>query len=97
VFDLNDQHDAVGGCATVTEPAHRDEDREAAAMRWLRGEFPGWDVTLDSTAGWEGDHRPLWIAQRDGHHPQAELSAAKLHSRLTDYLQRESRRGSYKN
>lgn len=82
--------------ATVTEtaPATTVNDR---AMTWLETEFPGWSIELDETATWEGELRPLWIARRDGHHPQAELSAAKLHSRLSDYLHREERRRALTN
>jgi hypothetical protein len=66
-------------------------------LAWLEAEFPGWRVTIDETATWEGDLRPLWIARRHGHHPQAELSAAKLHTRLSDYLDREERRHALAN
>lgn len=66
-------------------------------LAWLRDEFPGWVFTVDETATWEGDLRPLWIARRDGHHPQSELSPAKLHSRLADYLQRIERRNALSN
>ena len=67
------------------------------ALSWLHEEFPGWTIDVDETATWEGDLRSLWIARREGHHPQAELSAAKLHSRLSDYLQREERRRAFSN
>lgn len=67
------------------------------ALSWLHEEFPGWTIDVDETATWEGDLRSLWIARRDGHHPQAELSAAKLHSRMSDYLQREERRRAFSN
>jgi hypothetical protein len=107
VFDPQEHHDgtptpAGGGCATRTKPTTRhassdgSEDVEGA-VRWLHAEFPGWEVSLDRTSGWQGSYRALWIARRAGHHPQAELSPAKLHSRLTDYLARESRRGAYRN
>jgi hypothetical protein len=72
-------------------------DRTATTVRWLEGEFPGWTVEVDETATWEGDLRPLWIARRPGHHPQAELSAAKLHTRLADYLAREQQRAALGN
>lgn len=62
-----------------------------ATAAWLETEFPGWTISVDRTGSWEGGLRPLWIARRDGHHPQAELSAAKLHTRLTDYLERTTR------
>jgi hypothetical protein len=77
--------------------ATRDDDRVQATRAWLEQEFPGWTVTVDETATWEGDLKPLWIARRDGHHPQAELSAAKLHTRLSDYLDREDRRRALAN
>lgn len=67
------------------------------AVAWLEEEFPGWTVEVDSTATWEGDLRPLWIARSPGHHPQAELTAAKLHTRLSDYLDREARRQALQN
>jgi hypothetical protein len=85
---------------TATEqPAHDDtaEATTSQAREWLESEFPGWTVSIDETATWEGDLRPLWIARREGHHPQAELSAAKLHTRLTDYLGREERRQALAN
>jgi hypothetical protein len=72
-------------------------DTHTDAISWLEVEFPGWSVTVDETASWEGDVRPLWIARQDGHHPQAELTAAKLHSRLSDYLDRERRRQALAN
>lgn len=59
---------------------------------WLTAEFPGWIIEVEETATWEGDLRALWLARRPGHHPQAELTPAKLHSRLSDYLEREERR-----
>ena len=68
-----------------------------ATVAWLEDEFPGWTVDVDETATWEGDLRSLWIARRDGHHPQAELSPAKLHTRLADYLDREERRRALSN
>jgi hypothetical protein len=80
---------------TIVRPV-RDDD---ATIAWLEREFPGWQVTVDVTAaGWQTrDLRSLWIARRDGHHPQAELSAAKLHTRLADYLDREERRRALAN
>lgn len=70
---------------------------EVATIDWLRSEFPGWQFSLDETATWQGDARPLWIARRGGHHPQSELTAAKLHTRLTEYLEREARRTAFTN
>ncbi|GGI09737.1 hypothetical protein [Egicoccus halophilus] len=72
-------------------------DRNDTVISWLENEFPGWQVSIDETATWEGDSRPLWIARRGGHHPQSELSAAKLHTRLTEYLEREARKRALSN
>jgi hypothetical protein len=69
----------------------------ATAIDWLESEFPGWTIDVDRTASWHGEHRPLWIARCPGHHPQSELTAAKLHTRLTDYLDREQRRRAMMN
>jgi hypothetical protein len=68
-----------------------------AAVSWLESEFPGWQVSLDATSSWGGDLRPLWVARQPGRHPQAELSAAKLHTRLTEYHDRERRRHAMAN
>lgn len=73
------------------------DDRTDAAVSWLESEFPEWTVTIDRTATWQGEFRPLWIAKSEGHHPQAELTAAKLHTRLSDYLAREQRRDALRN
>jgi hypothetical protein len=70
---------------------------EEPVLTWLRAEFPDWDVRIERTTTVDGQDRPLWIALRDGHHPQSELTAAKLHSRLADYLDREGRRHPSRN
>jgi hypothetical protein len=57
-------------------------------IAWLEQEFPGWSVDVNLTTGWSGTERHLWIASQTGHHPQSELSAAKLHTRVTEYLER---------
>lgn len=74
-----------------------DLDRHEPTVGWLEEEFPGWTITVDETATWEGDLKALWIARREGHHPQAEMTASKLHTRLTEYLDREERRQAYSN
>lgn len=61
-------------------------------LAWLRQEFPAWQFSVDETATWHGSMRPLWIARQAGHHPQSELTAAKLHTRLSDYEARQQRR-----
>lgn len=77
----------------VDAPQHTATATDVEALvAWLSDEFPGWTIEVDETATWEGDLRPLWIARREGHHPQAELTAAKLHTRVSDYLAREDRR-----
>lgn len=73
------------------------EQAHEATVAWLEAEFPGWTIDIDATADWGGDVRPLWIARQSGHHPQSELSAAKLHTRLTEYLEREDRRQALAN
>lgn len=71
----------------------RDRALDDADLRtWLEHEFPGWQVEVTEARGWQGTRHALWTARQPGHHPQAELSPAKLHSRLSDYLHREGRR-----
>lgn len=67
-----------------------------ATLEWLRAEFPEWEVRVERASTGHAE-RLLWVAAREGHHPQAELSAAKLHTRLADYLDRESRRAAAAN
>ena len=85
----------------TTHPTDRAAAIRSATTRttidWLETEFPGWTVDIDESSTWGGDLRPLWIARREGHHPQAELTAAKLHTRLTDYLDRAEARRSMSN
>ena len=73
------------------------EPESPPVLDWLRAEFPDWDVRIERTSTVDGQERPLWIALREGHHPQSELSAAKLHSRLADYLDHEDRRNPSRN
>lgn len=72
-------------------------DTRAATVAWLEAEFPGWRVSIDPTSSWSGGPRPLWVARREGRHPQAELTAAKLHTRLSEYHDREARRRALAN
>lgn len=80
----------------MTNTTHPTEEKPAtrasSTIAWLEQEFPGWTVDLDASSTWGGDLRPLWIARKEGHHPQAELTAAKLHTRLTEYLDRAAAR-----
>lgn len=77
---------------TETRQMPTTDDRVEATVSWLEDEFPGWTFEVTGTRTWSKDGRPLWIARMEGHHPQAEMSAAKLHTRLTEYLEREARR-----
>jgi len=87
------------GARTLERESSRDRTTVDghAVLDWLRSEFPEWDVRIERTTTVDGRERPLWIALRDGHHPQSELTAAKLHSRLADYLDREVRRSPSRN
>jgi hypothetical protein len=67
------------------------------ALEWLRSEFPDWHVVVVRTTTNDGLERPLWSASQEGHHPQSALSAAKLHTRLADYLDRSARRNPSRN
>lgn len=73
------------------------DERTAAFVDFLESEFPAWDFSIDSTSTWSQDDKPLWIATREGHHPQSALSAAKLHRRLSDYEAREAARFAGRN
>jgi hypothetical protein len=73
------------------------DEQARATIAWLESEFPDWRIDIDESASWQGELRPLWIARRDGHHPQAELSPAKLHTRLDDYHKRNEARRALSN
>lgn len=84
--------------AETTAPDTPDVPENAAVyVAFLRDEFPDWDFQVSETEGWGGESRELWIARRDGHHPQSELTAAKLHTRLSAYLEREAARHAHAN
>jgi len=82
----------VDATTTTARPMTDRPMADADLLTWLEQEFPGWHVEVSETRGWQGTRRALWTARRNGHHPQSELSPAKLHSRLSDYLLREDRR-----
>lgn len=84
-------------CSSQATRPDADAGHADGMIDWLQEEFPEWQVDVDMTSTWEGELQPLWIARRDGHHPQAELSPAKLHTRLTEYLEREARRRALMN
>lgn len=77
---------------TQTTETTTTDDRLRTTLAWLEAEFPGWTFEVTGTRTWNKDSQPLWIGRQAGHHPQAEMSAAKLHTRITEYLDRESRR-----
>lgn len=90
----SDRDTRVHGSAAAGDAS---DPATAATLAWLESEFPGWAVSTVPAGTSTRDRRELWIARRDGHHPQSELSAAKLHSRLSDYLGREARKRALAN
>jgi len=95
---MSDQQRGAQTLERVTEDDGTDVPAtDRPALEWLRAEFPDWEVRVERTTTADGQERPLWRALREGHHPQSELTAAKLHSRLADYLDREGRRHPSRN
>jgi len=88
---------ATTAATTTLERVEAREEHVPPVLAWLQSEFPEWDVRIERTATLQGSERPLYVATREGHHPQSELSPAKLHSRLADYLDREDRRNPSRN
>ncbi len=86
----------IGGQTLERDPALTAPDG-LPVLQWLRTEFPEWNVRIERTTTTDGNERPLWIAEREGHHPQSALTAAKLHTRMADYLDREVRRNPSRN
>jgi hypothetical protein len=82
---------------TMTQEVTTVEQHRDPLLDWICSEFPDWHFSVERTATPEGVERPLWIATREGHHPQSALTGAKLHTRLSDYLDRESRRNAARN
>lgn len=75
------------------QPTHEaGDERTARYVDFLTTEFPDWQFAVDATATWSGEDRELWVATRDGHHPQSALTAGKLHRRLSDYEERRRAR-----
>lgn len=71
---------------------HDLDDRDEAALNWLEEEFPEWHFEVGVATTGTREDLALWIARQEGHHPQSELSAGKLHSRLSGYLERQRAR-----
>lgn len=83
--------------STAIQSIRTDTDTANGALQWLQKQFPDWEFRLAPAAGWHNHDRQVWIASRQGHHDQSELSAAKLHTRLSDYLHREDLRQAFMN
>lgn len=94
---MSEQHGGTRILERSDDDATEQRSPLEPVLHWLRSEFPDWDVRVDRTTTVDGTERPLWVALREGHHPQSELTAAKLHSRLADYLDREERRNPSRN
>jgi hypothetical protein len=99
--DAMSERDESGTVTTATtatmERVEATPEHVSPVLAWLRSEFPEWDLRIERTTTVDGHERPLYVATREGHHPQSELSPAKLHSRLADYLDREDRRNPSRN
>lgn len=72
---------------------HREvlDERHIATIEWLEDEFPEWEFEVGS-AETGGGEVTRWVARKEGHHQQAELSAGKLQRRLSEYLDRQHAR-----
>jgi hypothetical protein len=93
--DVTECHDTdVREDARQTD-VHQPRDEQDAAIAWLRSEFPEWEFEVGATRTTSRTDVPRWVARREGHHPQAELSPGKLYSRLSDYLDRERSRRAH--
>lgn len=83
------QHDVIDRDNDMhATTAHHTDDATSAFVDFLTAEFPQWDFEVDATSTWSGSERQRWVATREGHHPQSELTAGKLHRRLSDYEER---------
>lgn len=78
--------------ANDTGTIDREQVEHAAALDWLASEFPEWEFEVGSASTISKREVVCWIARREGHHPQSELSAGKLHTRLTEYAARHAAR-----
>lgn len=77
----------------VEDPRQVPEEH-AATLAWLEEEFPEWDFEVGQTSTPSQGERSWWVARKVGHHPQSELSAGRLYSRLSEYLARQGQCGS---
>lgn len=78
--------------STEVEAAAATAVAHAEAIAWLSSEFPAWEISIDTTSGWNGVRRELWEALRIDHHPQRALTPGKLYRRLDEYEDRERER-----
>lgn len=67
------------------------DERHIPTIEWLESEFPEWEFEVDTSTTGEGEVT-RWVAHKEGHHQQAELSAGKLQRRLSEYLDRQRAR-----
>lgn len=67
------------------------DDRHIPTIEWLESEFPEWEFEVDTSSTGEGEVT-RWVARKEGHHQQAELSAGKLQRRLSEYMDRQRSR-----
>lgn len=87
-----EQHEAPEH-AQAEDREERDVPEEhAETIEWLEDEFPEWSIEVGVGQTMNREDVRLWVARREGHHPQSETSAGKLYSRLTEYTERHERR-----
>jgi len=79
------------------EAAPAETDQREAALAWLAEEFPAWTFSVGTTDTYTRRDDQHWTATQVGHHPQSALTAAKLHTRLDEYLARRANRGVRQN
>lgn len=82
-----EQHDDVHETAEQTPT----DERHIPTIEWLESEFPEWEFEVDTSSTGEGEVT-RWVARKEGHHQQAELSAGKLQRRLSEYMDRQDAR-----
>ncbi|MGH3443560.1 MAG: hypothetical protein ACRDUY_16245 [Nitriliruptorales bacterium] len=78
--------------ANNTDTIDRARVKLEAALQWLASEFPEWEFEVSKASTISKREVACWVARREGHHPQSELSAGKLHTRLTEYAARQASR-----
>lgn len=89
--DVDEAQDDSQDEAQDHAAAHALDERHIPTVEWLESEFPEWEFEVDSSSTGEGEVT-RWVARKDGHHQQAELSAGKLQRRLSEYMDRQGTR-----